>query len=75
MFLPLDTRKVKLINDKFRSFAKGALLVVMSFNLNRPSNVLCIALVRTRLYVIRWKLPNPSLGKRGRRSKVSSKYE
>jgi structural maintenance of chromosome 1 len=27
-FLPLDTRKVKLINDRFRSFAKEARLVV-----------------------------------------------
>jgi structural maintenance of chromosome 1 len=27
-FLLLDIRKVKLINDKFRSFAKGARLVV-----------------------------------------------
>jgi structural maintenance of chromosome 1 len=27
-FLPLDTLKVKLINDKFRSFAKGAQLAV-----------------------------------------------
>ena len=52
-----------LINDKLRSFAKEACLIVDVIQFESASNVLCITLVGTHSYVIQW------------RSKVSSKYE
>jgi hypothetical protein len=60
-FFPFDALKVKPVDNKFSSFAKGAWLAVDEPAAKR---------------VMRWKLPSSSLSpeRKGRRSKVHSGY-
>src|ERR1700737_4249494 len=56
----------------FAFLRRGHASQLMSFNLNRLLNVLCIMRVGMRLCAIRWRLLSSSRGKRARKSKVSS---
>jgi hypothetical protein len=65
MFIPLDTIQVKLINDKFFSFAKGARLAV---DVAQQLLIeLYIMRVETPWCATRWKLRDMCVTKKDKR--------